>query len=69
MIQINIDGLFDDDEISQLVTDFLNDNFAKFVDENQDIVSQFVGPIVELVLNSILGLILGGDTTDSPAIN
>ncbi|KAJ8982507.1 hypothetical protein NQ317_018547 [Molorchus minor] len=50
----HLDGMLNNPEYSALISSILNDNFARFVNENTALISKTISPIVQDVINHYL---------------
>ncbi|CAG9854929.1 unnamed protein product [Phyllotreta striolata] len=50
----DIQGLLNNPELSMLVNEALNDNLVSFIDQNNHLLSNIIGPIIKDIINSIL---------------
>ncbi|KAJ8982506.1 hypothetical protein NQ317_018546 [Molorchus minor] len=49
-----VTGVLDNTEFSTIVSNVLNDNVAKFINENQDLISGIISPLIENLINMVL---------------
>ena len=63
--QFDIHGLLDDEDLSQLLSDILNDLAVNLIDENQELISEVISPIAETLINEILAS-MSATTTVAP---
>ncbi|KYB27167.1 uncharacterized protein LOC103313095 [Tribolium castaneum] len=55
---LELHGLLGDEELCDLISAIFNDLVAKLVDENQNLISEILSPIIEAVINAILADII-----------
>jgi hypothetical protein len=58
----DLHGLFNDEELSDLISSILNDLAVNLIDENQELITQIISPIAESLINSILATLLATTT-------
>ncbi|XP_063907366.1 uncharacterized protein LOC135125645 [Zophobas morio] len=61
----DIHGLLDDEDLSELLSDILNDLAVNLIDENQELISEVISPIAETLINEILAS-MSATTTVAP---
>ncbi|RZC38239.1 uncharacterized protein BDFB_010032 [Asbolus verrucosus] len=59
-----IHGLLDDEDLSSLLSSILNDLAVKLIDENQELITEIISPIIQDLINSILAS--ADQTTTAP---
>lgn len=67
-LQFDVHGLLNNEDLSTLVTEVLNDNVVNFIDEHEQLISEIISPIAQTLINSLLGVLVGGSTSNETVV-